>query len=205
MGRSRRLAGRLFVLSRPSGGGKTTVARATIAALPRLVRSVSVTTRAPRPGERHGVDYRFVSPASFEQLRREGQLLEWARVHEAYYGTPAGPVERAVRRGQDVLLCIDIQGAREIRRRTGSNAVLIFLTPPSIADLRRRLIKRRTDSEEAIRHRLTVARRELAASRWYDYTVMNQRLREAVEQLKAIILAERARVRPAQRSRRRER
>ncbi len=183
----RRARGRLFVVSSPSGGGKTTVLAALRRQMPRLVRSVSVTTRAPRPGERRGRDYRFLTTATFSRLRRTSGLLEWARVHGAWYGTPKAPVERALARGRDVVLCIDVQGARSIRRRYGRRATLIFLLPPSMRQLRRRLHGRRTESVAAIQRRLAAATRELRCASWYDARVINHRLPETVARLRRII------------------
>lgn len=187
--------GRVFVVSGPSGGGKTTVVRRLLRAMPRLVRSVSVTTRPRRRRERDGADYRFLSRAAFATLRRRGQLVEWARVHHASYGTPRASVERALRRGDDVILCIDVQGARKIRRQFGQQAALIFVMPPSLGDLRARLVNRRTEDAAAVRQRLAAARRELRCTRWYDYAVVNRDLQRTVSQLKAIVTAERLRVR----------
>ena len=187
-------AGRVFVVSGPSGGGKTTVVNALLKRMPTLVRSVSVTTRRRRPSERDGFDYRFLSWQTFRRLRSRGALLEWATVHQAFYGTPRATVERALARGRDVILSIDVQGARQVRRRLGSRAVLVFLKPPSLSALRARLLKRRTETPQTLHKRLAVARRELSCVRWYDYAVVNRRVAEAAEQLKAIVLAERARV-----------
>ena len=187
-------AGRVFVVSGPSGGGKTTVVNALLKRMPTLVRSVSVTTRRRRPSERNGLDYRFLSWQTFRRLRSRGALLEWATVHQAFYGTPRATVERALARGRDVILSIDVQGARQVRRRLGSRAVLVFLKPPSLSALRARLLKRRTETPQTLHKRLAVARRELSCVRWYDYAVVNRRVAEAAEQLKAIVLAERARV-----------
>ena len=179
--------GRVVVLSSPSGGGKTTVVERVRQTIPRLFRSVSVTTRTPRPGERHGRDYRFVSPQTFQQLRHSGQLLEWAKVHTAFYGTLKQPVLRALANGQDVILNIDVQGARKVRRTLGRRAVLVFLLPPSMPDLRQRLMRRRTDTPAAIRRRLAAAKREIACARWYDYAVVNDRLPQTIARVKAII------------------
>ncbi|MBI2496022.1 MAG: guanylate kinase [Candidatus Omnitrophica bacterium] len=179
--------GRAFVISSPSGGGKTTVAARLLRALPRLTRSVSVTTRPMRRGERQGRDYDFVSPAAFHRLRRAGQLLEWARVHGAYYGTPKRPVLQALAGGRDVVLSIDVQGARQVRRALGRRAALIFLLPPSMDHLRRRLVGRKTETPAAIRRRLAAAQRELSCAAWYDYTVINDRLTRAIQDIRAIV------------------
>lgn len=181
--------GTVFVISSPSGGGKTTVARRVRRQVPRLRRSVSVTTRSPRPGERQDRDYRFVSREEFVRLRRRGELLEWARVHGAWYGTPKRPILEALARGEEVLLCIDVQGAKQVRRALGRRAVLVFLMPPSMERLRERLTRRRTDTASAIRNRLLAARRELACAAWYDYTVVNDELNAAIRDVCAIVVA----------------
>ena len=183
----RRARGRVFVISSPSGGGKTTVVERLLRAAPNLTRSVSVTTRPPRTGERHGRDYRFVTPAAFERLRGTGALLEWARVHGACYGTPKAPVARTLARGRNVVLSIDVQGARQIRRALGDQAVLVFLVPPSMRRLRERLRGRRTESPAAIRRRLAAARRELSCAAWYDHRVVNDRLGRTVAAVKRIV------------------
>lgn len=179
--------GRAFVLSSPSGGGKTTVLERLLRHSPRLQRSVSVTTRAPRAGERDGADYQFVTPAAFRRLRRDGALLEWARVHGAYYGTPKAPVLEALAQGRHIVLSIDVQGARSIRRRLGRQAVLIFLMPPSRAHLAARLRARSTEKPAAMRRRLSVAAREMACARWYDHIVVNDRLPHAVRDVARVI------------------
>lgn len=186
--------GRAFVISSPSGGGKTTLVHRLRRRHPTVIRSVAVTTRVPRRGERDGREYHFLSPATFARMRRQGQLLEWARVHGAYYGTPKGPVLHALRRGDDIVLSIDVQGARQVRRLLGTRATLIFLLPASLEALKRRLVGRRTENQVAIRRRMRVARRELACARWYDYAVVNDRLEEAIDQLEAIVTAQRCRV-----------
>ena len=181
--------GRVFVVSSPSGGGKTTVVERLRHEVPRLLRSVSVTTRPPRLGERDGVDYHFLSPEAFQRLRRSGQLLEWARVHGAFYGTPKRPILQALAHGRDVVLSIDVQGARQVRRALGNRAVLVFLLPPSLELLQHRLLRRRTELPTAIRRRLAVAKRELACASWYDYQVVNDRLTRTIRAMKTIVTA----------------
>jgi guanylate kinase len=185
--------GWVFVLSSPSGGGKTTVVQRLLRRVHGVVRSVSATTRPRRLGERHGRDYWFFSAARFAQLRRHGQLLEWANVHGAWYGTLKAPILRRLSQGRDTILNIDVQGARSVRRLLGSRAVLIFLLPPSLEVLRKRLQRRRTESHEDIRQRMAAARHELRCARWYDYAVVNDRLKDAVQQLEAILMAHRCR------------
>lgn len=181
---------RVFVLSSPSGGGKTTVVERLRQCLPGLARSISVTTRSPRSGERAGRDYRFISGATFQQLRRTGQLLEWAHVHGAYYGTPKRPVVRTLARGRSIVLSIDVQGARAIRRALGRRAVLVFLLPPSMEQLRQRLQRRRTETSAAIHQRLQAARREVACAPWYDYAVVNDRLSHTILAMQIIVQVE---------------
>ncbi|MBI4597163.1 MAG: guanylate kinase [Candidatus Omnitrophica bacterium] len=179
--------GKVFVISSPSGGGKTTVVKRLLRRMPVLARSVSVTTRAPRPGERTGRDYRFISPSVFARMRRQGALMEWARVHGAWYGTPKRPLLSALAQGQSAVLSIDVQGARKIRRLLGRRAVLIFLKPPSMRKLRQRLLRRSTEDREAVQERLAAAQRELACASWYDHVVINDRLEAAVAHVRAII------------------
>jgi len=186
-GRSKPAPGRVFVISSPSGGGKTTVVERLRRRMPQLQRSISVTTRRPRPGERAGRDYRFVTPVQFQRMIRSKQLLEWANVHGAYYGTPKRPVLEAVARGRDMILSIDVQGARKVRRLLGLRAVLIFLLPPSMDHLRRRLRQRNTDALAAIRRRLAVAKREMACASWYDHRVVNDELNRTVARVRSII------------------
>ncbi|MBI4227036.1 MAG: guanylate kinase [Candidatus Omnitrophica bacterium] len=191
-----RRTGLLFVLSAPSGSGKTTLMARLQRWDRRLVRSVSMTTRGPRSGERHGREYWFVTPSRFAAERRRGALLEHAQVLQHWYGTPRGGIEAARRRGRDVLLGIDVQGARQIKR-SGYPAVSVFIQPPGVLALRRRLQGRGTETPAQIRARLALARRELRCVPEYDYVVVNDRLDDAVAQLEAIIMAERCRVRPA--------
>jgi len=185
----KRRSGRVFVVSSPSGGGKTTVVQRLLKKHRGLRRGITVTTRLPRRGERPGRDYHFVSPQAFDQLRRGGRFLEWARVHGASYGTPKRPVLRALADGYDVVLNIDVQGARQIRRALGERAVLVFLVPPSMAELKRRLQHRRTETVKTIQRRMRAARRELRCARWYDYQVVNDRLAQTVRRLETLMAA----------------
>ena len=184
--------GRLFVVSAPSGAGKTTVVERLIAQTPGLGRSRSFTSRRARPGEADGVDYHFVSRDRFEAMIAGGQFLEWAEYAGELYGTSVVDTERELERGTDLVLVIEVQGARQVRRHRNSS-VLVFVLPPSSEALETRLRKRGEDTEEQIRRRLQVAREELRAVQEYDYVVVNDTVDACVEGLRAIILAERAR------------
>lgn len=192
MGFSRR--GIVFIISAPSGAGKTTLSRAALGRIEGLSMSVSLTTRAPREGERAGVDYEFVSPADFERRRQAGELAEWAQVFEACYGTPRQPVEAAIRDGCDILLDIDIKGGRQLRALYADDAVSIFVLPPSFKDLEGRLRGRRTESEAAIGRRLARAREEAQAYREYDYLIVNASIEESLTALSAVVAAERLKI-----------
>jgi guanylate kinase len=188
-----RRRGTLFVVSAPSGAGKTTLCREMRLRLNDLAYSVSVTTRAPRPGEIDGSDFRFVSEPAFRAMLDRGELAEWATVHTNLYGTPAAPLEAALRDGRDVLLDIDTQGAAQLRARY-PEAVLVFIVAPSMRELEQRLRERRSDGEPEIARRLARAREEVALWRRYDYLIVNRDVKEAMEQLESIIQAERCRV-----------
>jgi len=185
--------GRLFVISAPSGSGKTTLCEKLILSLSGrrpLVRSVSATTRKIRKGERRGRDYFFISRAQFLKRRKAGQLLEWARVLGNLYGTPREFVEKQIKRGRDVLLSIDVQGARQIKRKV-SDAVFIFILPPSFEELERRLSARSTEDTKEITRRLRLARREMELVKEYNYVVLNDKISKAAAKLKKIIQLER--------------
>ena len=188
-----RRRGTLFVVSAPSGAGKTTLCREIRLRLHDLAYSVSVTTRPPRPGEIDGTDFRFVSEAQFRELLGRNELAEWATVHANLYGTPAEPLEAALKAGRDVLLDIDTQGALQLRARY-PDAVLIFVVAPSMGELEQRLRERRSDSEREIARRLERAREEVMLWRRYDYLIVNRDVKEAMDQLESIIHAERCRV-----------
>ena len=185
--------GRLIVLSAPSGSGKTTVLAKLLKSEAGVMRSVSVTTRPPRRGERSGRDYRFVSTARFAKAKRRGEFLECARILGNWYGTPRKPVEKALRSGRSVLLGIDIQGARRLRS-SGLPVTTIFLLPPSMGALRRRLRGSGTENAAQIGAWLRLARRELKELHRYDYAVVNDRLPDAIGAIRTILRAERFRV-----------
>ncbi|NLN17910.1 MAG: guanylate kinase [Firmicutes bacterium] len=185
--------GFLVVLSGPSSVGKDTLLEAVLGHIPDMVYSVSATTRPPRPGERHGVDYYFLSDEEFRELIRNDGLLEWAEYCDYLYGTPRAFVEEMVAQGKIVISDIDIQGAEQLRR-TMPDGVFIFLMPPSLEELRRRIMRRATDSPEAIASRMARAEEEMHSIVNYDYWILNADLAQAVEDLKAIIRAESLRV-----------
>ena len=185
--------GVILILSAPSGAGKTTLIKKLMHAFPQIRLSVSYTTRETRAGEMPGQDYHFVGEKKFEQMRGRGEFAEWANVHGSFYGTPRKALEHNINSGRDVLLDIDVQGSRRIKGRY-PNAVSVFLLPPSLRELERRLAHRRTDSKEIIRKRLENAKRELVAIHGYDYFVVNEKVRDALAALKSILIAERHRV-----------
>ena len=187
-------AGSLFVISAPSGAGKTSLCKEVIDFFPSLRQSVSYTTRPMRPGEVDGIDYHFVTAEVFAAMVERGEFAEWAEVHGNRYGTALSTLAEAMAQGEDVLLDIDCQGAEQLRK-TCRQAVFIFILPPSLDELMRRLQGRQTDSEEVIRRRLANARHEIAQVPLYDFVVINDQFATALEQLKAIIVAERCRVR----------
>ncbi|NQS99764.1 MAG: guanylate kinase [Candidatus Omnitrophica bacterium] len=186
--------GKLFVISAPSGSGKTTLCQKLVRSFSgkkrRLIRSVSATTRKARPGERGGRDYFFISRAEFIKKRKARHFLEWASVLGNLYGTPREFVEWHTGCGDDVLLSIDVQGARKIRR-TIKGAIFIFITPPSFGELRARLTQRSTEGKREINRRLTLARQELKVTREYHYVVVNDKIKSALRELKQIIRRER--------------
>jgi guanylate kinase len=181
-----RRRGILLVISSPSGAGKTTLARM-VADSQKLVFSVSYTTRPPRPGERDGVDYKFVTDDEFSRMIEHQEFAEWAVVHGNRYGTAIHTVNRALEDGTDYLFDVDWQGGQQIRRQWPGESVLVFILPPSIAELERRLRRRATDAPEAIQRRLATARRELEHFGEYDFLVVNDNLDRAHQQLDAIV------------------
>jgi guanylate kinase len=193
-----RRQGVIFIVSAPSGAGKTTLVNRIMKLIPNIKLSVSCTTRRTRPGEIPGQDYHFVGERKFEAMRDRGDFAEWANVHGSFYGTPWRPLERNLRNGYDVLLDIDVVGCRKIKSRY-SNTVSVFLLPPSWRELERRLALRKTDGREMIRKRLENAQRELHEITRYDYLIVNRKISEALDSFKSILLAERLRVSRVQR------
>jgi len=187
--------GLLLVLSAPSGCGKTTIVNRVMKSLPGLVFSVSHTTRKPRPGEIDGVHYHFVTAQVFSHIRdrQPAGFLEWAEVHGNLYGTSVEEVHRHQQAGHDVILDIDVQGAAQVREH--ACPVTIFIAPPSLSELERRLCGRGTEDPATLALRLDNARKELACVPAYEYLIINDRLDEAVESLRSIIIAERSRQR----------
>jgi guanylate kinase len=186
--------GQLFVVSAPSGTGKTTIVERLAQVVPNLALSRSYTSRAARSGEKDGVDYNFITRASFEQMIAANAFLEWADVFGNLYGTCADDAEVDITSGRDLVLVIDVQGARQVRLRC-KDTVGVFVLPPSYAVLEHRLRGRSKDSEDAMQRRLATARAEVAAFLEYEYVVVNDELEACVDRLKAIILAERSRQR----------
>jgi guanylate kinase len=185
--------GQLFIVSAPSGTGKTTLVERLVQCSPGLRMSRSYTSRPARSGEQDGVDYNFITREQFEAMVRTGQFLEWADVFGNYYGTAAADTDALLTRGEDVVLVIDVQGARQVRSR-GIETIGIFVLPPSAAVLEQRLRGRSKDSEEQIRRRLQVASDEVNEYAQYEYVVINDEIEAAVGRLQAIVGAERARV-----------
>jgi len=185
--------GLLFIVSAPSGTGKTTLVERLVHVLPNLCLSRSYTSRPERPGERDGVDYNFITRTRFDEMVREDAFLEWADVFGNCYGTAAADTDALLAQGKDVVLVIDVQGARQVRSR-GIETVGIFVLPPSATILEQRLRGRSKDSEEQILRRLDTACREIDEFASYEYVVVNDELETAVDRLRSIVLAERARI-----------
>lgn len=187
--------GNLFVISAPSGTGKTTILKRIISELQNVVFSISHTTREPRSGEKEGVDYFFVSRQSFETIKQRGDFLEWAEVHGNLYGTSSHAVHELTAQGKDIILDIDVQGARQVMEKEGNAAIFVFISPPSLHELERRLAKRGTESDSVIATRLKNAHTEMKSQDLYEYVIVNDQLDQAVEVLKSIIIAERSKKR----------
>jgi guanylate kinase len=184
--------GKLFIVSGPSGAGKSVLSKMALRTVPRLKFSVSYTTRSPRGMEKDGVEYHFVDEIKFRRLIEDGELLEWAEVYGNYYGTSSRLVDEILARGDDVLLDVDVQGARTITSRR-PEAASVFILPPSYRILRDRLESRQEDKKYVIEQRLKIACNEIKSYRNYDYLIMNDDLGRAIEELRAIIIGERCR------------
>ena len=185
--------GLMLVLSSPSGAGKTTISRALLQEDDHLVMSVSATTRPRRPGEEHGRDYYFIEPVDFNLMINRDELLEHAKVFGNYYGTPREPVEKALAEGRDVLFDIDWQGTQQLAQKAASDLVSIFILPPSTEALEQRLKTRAQDSAEVIAGRMSKASEEISHWREYDYVVVNENVDQCLNEVKAILAAERQR------------
>ena len=183
--------GLMFVLSSPSGAGKTTLSRMLLKADRNVELSVSVTTRPRRPGEVEGRDYRFIDLARFEAMVKRNELLEWAEVFGYRYGTPRRPVEKALRAGRDVLFDIDWQGTQQLREKARDDLVSVFILPPTIKELHRRLQRRAQDSRAIIVSRMAKAAAEMSHWPEYDYVIVNRDIDDAFDQVQAILAAER--------------
>ncbi len=183
-----RSTGTLFVISAPSGAGKTTLCRKLLEMIPELKLSVSYTTRSPRDGEMNNVDYSFISKSKFKNMINKGEFAEWAMVHGNLYGTSIKRLKKLNKEGYDIILDIDTHGAMQLKNKY-ENAVYIFVLPPSMQTLVKRLVGRRTESKEKITKRLDNARAEIACYKNYDYIVINDKLKNAYRDLESIIMA----------------
>ncbi|MBI4400332.1 MAG: guanylate kinase [Nitrospirae bacterium] len=183
--------GLLFVVSAPSGAGKTTLCKELVSVVPGLQQSISYTTRQPRPGEVHGREYFFVDEAVFQGMVQRNEFAEWAPVYGHFYGTPRSALTDMMEKGIDVLLEIDVQGAMQIKKKF-ADAIYIYILPPSIKALRARLLQRGSDSPEEVQRRLQKAREEVWSYREYYYIVRNEDMKQALKELEAIVLAERS-------------
>jgi guanylate kinase len=181
----------MLVLSSPSGAGKTTLSRLLLERDPAIDLSISVTTRPPRPGEVDGRDYHFIDRARFDAMIERGELLEWAQVFGNGYGTPRAPVETALAAGRDVLFDIDWQGTQQLREKGRDDLVSVFVLPPSVPDLEQRLRTRAQDAPDVIRSRMAKAADEMSHWAEYDYVVINRRVTDAFDDVRAILGAER--------------
>jgi guanylate kinase len=185
--------GLLFILSSPSGAGKSTIARMLLEADDQIALSVSVTTRPPRPGEVDGKDYHFIDEAEFHRLVEDNALLEWAKVFGHYYGTPKAQVKQGLREGQDFLFDIDWQGTQQLYQRAEGDVVRVFILPPSLEELHRRLRSRNTENEKVIAGRMARAQDEISHWDGYDFVVINDNVENCFEKVRQILNSERMR------------
>lgn len=188
-----RRRGLMLVLSSPSGAGKTTISRRLLADDDNLSMSISATTRSKRPGEVSGIDYQFVDKTEFNLMLNRGELLEHARVFSNYYGTPRGPVEKALSGGKDMLFDIDWQGTQQLRELAREDLVSVFILPPSTRALEERLTRRAQDPLEVVAERMSKAADEMSHWPEYDYVIINEEIDHSVAQVRSILIAERAR------------
>ena len=182
--------GMIIIVSAPSGAGKTSICDALIESDKNIVYSVSTTTREPRKGEKNGKEYYFVNDRDFKKMVKKKMFVEWAKVHDHFYGTSKKVLEQTINKGKDILLDIDVQGAVKIKKQY-KNALMIFITTPTLKVLKERLIKRNKDSLEVIKTRVENAKKELTYLPKYDYLILNDKLDESIKQAKSIICAER--------------
>ena len=182
--------GMIIIVSAPSGAGKTSICDALIESDKNIVYSVSTTTREPRKGEKNGKEYYFVNDSDFKKMVKKKMFVEWAKVHDHFYGTSKKVLDQTINKGKDILLDIDVQGAVKIKKQY-KNALMIFITTPTLKVLKERLIKRNKDSLEVIKMRVENAKRELTYLPKYDYLILNDKLDESIKQAKSIICAER--------------
>lgn len=185
--------GALIVLSGPSGTGKGTLCSNLLKVVKDLYLSISVTTRTPRAGEKDGIDYLFTSEKDFIKKIKNDEFIEWAKVYNNYYGTPRKYVDKLLNEGKDVILEIDIQGASQVKRKI-PDGIFIFVMPPSMEELKKRIINRGSETKESFNIRINSARKELKASQYYDYVVINDNLEVATSEVESIIIAERCKV-----------